>query len=247
MPNIIKTRYGGYSYSDFLIKEGDEDKDRLGHIYTAKQFSKLLTRFYNLNRSSSTLDIGCEWGYLVYFLRKKGIRAFGCDVEEKFIIQSPENIRKYLTHQYAENLDYPPASFDLITMVNVLEHIHEKELKSTLTKILSIMKEGGYLVIRVPDVKGGNPTHISIKHKSEWDKLFRSIEIENHVFAPNHLFFMLKKQNMINNTKIEKIVLRMIHNFLSNRFLYDALTKKTRLVEVTNWFCLKKVRKNKKI
>ena len=107
----------------------------------------LLIHRLNLKQSSQILDIGCGTGLNLSLLSRFG-EVYGVD-------KAPEAIRYCHTRGFfqvikidGENLPYKNRSFDLITCLDVLEHIKNESI--ILRNIRQILKPGGYLIIFVP-------------------------------------------------------------------------------------------------
>lgn len=98
------------------------------------------------------LDFGCGSGALLPFLSKYSNRVLGLDVDlfayqmMKRRLGFPANIEVRDAKQ--NPLTSLPASFDLITALDVLEHVDN--LPATLRDLIRLLKPGGWLVISGP-------------------------------------------------------------------------------------------------
>jgi len=94
------------------------------------------------------LDIGC--GRSAWLLRRVASRieqGIGVDFKVKAI--QVENLQ-FLSLKLTEELPFADASFDLVTMLAVLEHIeHEHPI---LQEVRRVLKPGGKLVLTVPSI-----------------------------------------------------------------------------------------------
>jgi SAM-dependent methyltransferase len=103
---------------------------------------------YTSLRRGKVLDIGCGTGDRLLVFRRKGFDVYGVEVSS-----SARYAKEYLDLNVLEgNLfkaSFPDNFFDIITMHNVLEHVHRP--KELLWEINRILKKGGFLVIQVPN------------------------------------------------------------------------------------------------
>lgn len=112
-------------------KEAYEQCDESGELYgqigerDLRRFKDIL--FYLEENATSLLDVGCfsgHWLHMVLKSRPQVSKHLGIDVSEKHVEDArrrfPElNVRS----GYAEQLDLPANSFDVVTCLEVLEHI----------------------------------------------------------------------------------------------------------------------------
>ena len=126
----------------------------------------------------SALDIGCAKGLLVEELRKRDVEAYGLDISEYATGNSEEWIRPYLTvvDVEREQIPYDDTFFDLVTAIEILEHIESVE--NVLKECRRVLKRGGYLYITTPkkgliELEELDETHINIKPLSQWLRLLR--------------------------------------------------------------------------
>lgn len=103
-------------------------------------------------RSGRLLDIGCAAGN---FLRAMAGQPGDWDLHG---VELVDEIAEFARRQYGlqvktgtlEQAAYPDAHFDVVTMWDVLEHVHDPA--ATLREIWRILKPDGLLVVRVPNV-----------------------------------------------------------------------------------------------
>ena len=99
------------------------------------------------------LDFGCGSGVLLPFLSSIASNVIALDIDliplerMKAQIDFPSNIEVHDTRSFS--LDkLPAASFDIITALDVLEHV--EDLSDTLTSLLRLLKPGGRLIVSGP-------------------------------------------------------------------------------------------------
>jgi 2-polyprenyl-3-methyl-5-hydroxy-6-metoxy-1,4-benzoquinol methylase len=93
------------------------------------------------------LDVGCGVGYLLRAARAKGWEVAGLDLDEtavRIARQAGLNVH-WAT---ADEMPFPEATFDVVTFLNVVEHLPWPH--STLTAIYKALKPGGILVLETP-------------------------------------------------------------------------------------------------
>lgn len=98
--------------------------------------------------SSRIFDFGCGSGYLVGELQKMGYDAHGSDFEKEAIDYGVSSGIKNLAVSSGNKLEYPDVSFDLVTSLDVLEHV--KDEKPVVAELARILKPGGKMIITVP-------------------------------------------------------------------------------------------------
>jgi ubiquinone/menaquinone biosynthesis C-methylase UbiE len=103
------------------------------------------------------LDVGCGRGELLHHSAARGAMAFGVDYAEAAIEISrrlkrhhesaghPGQIHLQLASGLA--LPYRANSFDIAFLLDVVEHLHHKELSRTLSEIYRVLVPGGRLVV----------------------------------------------------------------------------------------------------
>lgn len=101
----------------------------------------------------TVLDYGCGSGVLLPFLANRSAKAYGVDINlEPFqkmqqVAVFPENIT-VLNLNACDLRDFPQASFDLVTALDVFEHV--ENLDETLDQLLALLKPNGKIVVSLP-------------------------------------------------------------------------------------------------
>jgi len=94
------------------------------------------------------LDAGCGTGRQMEELKKYG-EVFGFDVSpEALNFCQKRGLQNIVKANLNQPLPYPNESFDLITALDVLEHIENDQF--ALSELKRVLKIGGHLIITVP-------------------------------------------------------------------------------------------------
>jgi 2-polyprenyl-3-methyl-5-hydroxy-6-metoxy-1,4-benzoquinol methylase len=125
------------------------------HIYWNEARSGMYQDFirrFIAGRSGRLLDFGSGLGFFLKAMaRHENWEAFGCEIAPGAVRFARETLAiKNVSCGRLENMDFQFGSFDLITMWDVLEHLSEPRL--VLRRCHDLLKEGGRLFIRTPNV-----------------------------------------------------------------------------------------------
>ncbi|OFW56846.1 MAG: hypothetical protein A2V52_00710 [Actinobacteria bacterium RBG_19FT_COMBO_54_7] len=102
------------------------------------------------------LDVGCGRGELTCAAASYGAQAVGVDysaaaieLSQQRLLVLPEKIRKKVEffRVDAKDISFPDASFDVIFMIDVYEHLHDYEIQEVLRKTKGFLRDGGVLII----------------------------------------------------------------------------------------------------
>ena len=98
----------------------------------------------------SMLDVGCGDGRLIHELQGGVERLVGIDFSER----SLHFARGFNAHGEFLHVDLGALSeeFELVTAIEVLEHIPDEGIADFLKKLSSRVKKGGYLLLSVPTI-----------------------------------------------------------------------------------------------
>lgn len=144
---------GPYYKSQDYISHSDDAKGIINSLYkkvrvfTLGQKRKLIQKFSN-NKTGDILDVGSGTGAFVNEMKRHGWVVSG--------LEPDPDARKVAKEKYGINLGnieqlytLPPATFDVITMWHVLEHVHR--LQDCVAQLKKLLKPGGTIFIAVPN------------------------------------------------------------------------------------------------
>jgi len=132
----------------------------------------------------SILDIGCAKGHFVYAFRELGVEAYGVDISEYAISQSPEIVRAALFSNVDvdfQKLPFQDEAFDMVTAMALMEHLQNHN--HLIREMKRVLQPGGIVFIRTPKIHLEillgmvgirEPTHINAHSKSFWIRTFES-------------------------------------------------------------------------
>jgi len=129
------------------------------------------------------LDVGCAQGALVCAFNDLGVKAYGVDISEFAINQSPQSVRPALFSVDVDSKELPfeAQQFDMVTATSVIEHL--QNYNHIICEMKRVLRPGGVAFITTPKkhwdiffriVSGGEPTHINVHSKSFWLRTFQS-------------------------------------------------------------------------
>ena len=102
------------------------------------------------SKGGKVLDIGCSTGEGLDAMRRLGDwEPYGVEINNAAAGYARDNLGLDVFPGTLLEAHYPDAFFDMVTMWNVLEHLHRPQ--DTLTEIARIVRPGGVLVISIPD------------------------------------------------------------------------------------------------
>lgn len=134
-----------YHYLDLVVDEYKfvRNIEMLSRLKIIKQ---KLVKF----KGKSILDVGCGDGRFCYELMKEGIKVEGIDYSEQAL--SFARAFNPRTNFYLDDLTNLKLKkkFDVVVLVEVLEHIDPHQISKVMENISKVLKKGGKLIISVP-------------------------------------------------------------------------------------------------
>jgi SAM-dependent methyltransferase len=108
----------------------------------------ILTGKVELN-GKRTLDIGCSYGKWVYWMSKYGAKATGIDLAGGCIKWGKKKLNLDLRQCSISDIDEPSGLFDVVTMIDLIEHI--ADLGSFMKSLFRLVKPGGVVFVQTPN------------------------------------------------------------------------------------------------
>ncbi|WP_028389512.1 bifunctional 2-polyprenyl-6-hydroxyphenol methylase/3-demethylubiquinol 3-O-methyltransferase UbiG [Legionella fairfieldensis] len=98
--------------------------------------------------NQTILDVGCGGGILCEGMALQGAQVTGLDVERETIIAAKEHAKSNhldIDYIYCPIEDYEGKDFDVITCMEMLEHVNDPQL--VIEHCSRLLKSGGYLFL----------------------------------------------------------------------------------------------------
>ncbi len=184
---------------------GSDFKEFMHERYVPGAYWKL-TEYEHLPRyrlashfaqDSRVLDFGCGTGYGAARLALVAESVIGLDISAEALDwarQMHRNPRLVFERRSDLGRGLPPASFDLVTCFEMIEHVDFETQKAVIRSIADLLKPAGKLVISTPDPRftadyGDNPYHLREMTEAEFMALleprFKHVTLFKHWVRPS--------------------------------------------------------------
>ncbi len=202
-PRPSANELGSYYKAEEYISHSDSKKglvNRLYHLvrrYTLIKKLQLIVRLAGVKLSASKqkqlLDIGCGTGAFLDICKRAGFTCKGIEPDGD---AREHSIKTYdLDVKDEPELDnLPKASFEIITLWHVLEHV--PLLNDRILQIKQLMNQSGRVIVAVP-----NCSSFDAKH---YNKYWAAYDLPRHLyhFTPKDIISIFEKNEM----KVEQIL-----------------------------------------
>ncbi len=207
-------------YYDYHLGSIPYDRDQpLWNAHFKTLAETIIARF----QPARVMDIGCAKGFLVEHLRDSGVEAYGIDISSYAISEVRTDIKPYCrVISAAEPLQ---EQYDLITFIEVAEHLSEEEARQTIKQIC--LHTNKVLFSSTPD-DFTEPTHINVQPPHYWLAIFAEqgfypdINFDPDFIAPHAVFFrrIEKEVNQFDNLPLVSLC---IPTFNGEEFIAETL------------------------
>lgn len=150
------------------------------YLEKKEKYKKLASELFFLfdclninNKNIQILDYGCAVGFLLDGIKDLGFNnIYGYDISSWAIEQASKK------HQILGSKEIYKKTFDICFILDVLEHMNDKDAEHFLKNIKSKL-----IVFRIPvsndggkkfvlEVSNNDKTHINCKEKNDWENIF---------------------------------------------------------------------------
>ena len=143
---------------------------RVARYFTMRRKVALITKL-NGGRAGRLLDYGCGTGHFLARARGAGWQVTGLEPHAGARQAAAARVGQPI-QEPAALATLPPASFDVVTLWHVLEHVHT--LQETMRQLVRVLKPGGCLLIAVP-----NPDSLDAQHYREY---WAAYDVPRHLY-----------------------------------------------------------------
>ena len=177
-------KIGEAEESDFFKRQWEASPDG-GNPDCYKHIKSLLETAGK--KQITSLDFGCGNAGLVRFLREGGLNAIGVDR-----VPVDNDMKEFV---YPDIDSLPDVKFDLITAVEVFEHLHDPV--AVLEKLRPLLAEGGFIYLTtlltnraMPGIRffpywiyQKDETHVGFFHEKTFDLIAEKVDLDLQVFG----------------------------------------------------------------
>lgn len=109
--------------------------------------------FKNIRSTDKVLDVGCGRGEIIVGCHQKNISCIGIDYSPSAIVICKDTLSKNGINVHnaklmdAKKLDFPDESFNVVIMLDVVEHLYDWELNRAVDEAHRVLKQKGRLLI----------------------------------------------------------------------------------------------------
>jgi 2-polyprenyl-3-methyl-5-hydroxy-6-metoxy-1,4-benzoquinol methylase len=128
------------------------DQTSVHRAYFRKKITEIIEQLTTNNLQLSLLDIGCATGILLEEVQQAGFQAIGIDISKDIVTHCRKKGLKVFAGTIQSVRALRPSSFDVITAFQIIEH--ERNPKSMVKRIYSLLKKGGLVVLATPNYGG---------------------------------------------------------------------------------------------
>lgn len=139
-----------YYKSEAYISHTDANKslfDKFYQVFKTYNIRYKFSKLSQIEKGKTLLDIGCGTGDFLAYAKNKGLEVFG--IEPNLDAREIAKRKIGAANLFEQDLETIDQQFDYITLWHVLEHI--PDLDATMKTIHSKLKEGGELIIALPN------------------------------------------------------------------------------------------------
>jgi glycosyltransferase involved in cell wall biosynthesis/2-polyprenyl-3-methyl-5-hydroxy-6-metoxy-1,4-benzoquinol methylase len=123
---------------------------------------------------AEVLELGCAHGSFVALMQQTGFQASGTEMSPWVVDFGKKTFGITVHLGPVESLDAPPASLDVIALMDVLEHLPDP--LATMRRCLELLKPEGLLLIQTPRFKEGISHEALVESKSAFLEQLKSDE-----------------------------------------------------------------------
>lgn len=164
VPRPTPDKIGAYYQSEEYYSHQENTNGFIPKVYEMVKSVNIKNKLHialKQSQDASILDIGCGVGDFLWHAQKRSFKVTGIEPSDdaKAIAEKRLGFRPLDPSQSQE---LPSASFDVITMWHVLEHVDD--LKSQISELTRLLRPGGRLVLALPNFK----SYDAVYYKDRW-------------------------------------------------------------------------------
>jgi len=125
-------------------------EEREGRVLTFEHHLKPLERITGAPNHRPLLDVGCYTGVFVEIAQRHGWDAWGVEPSRWAVAQAQAR-GLHVVQGTLGTADLPEATFDVVTMWDVIEHVPDP--RGALREVYRLLRPGGLVVVHTIDIE----------------------------------------------------------------------------------------------
>lgn len=143
--DLYSTNYAGTS-----LEAPDEKLVQMKETGVERILEWLEKRVNLADKAGKVLDVGCGMGSLLGGLQKRGWDIYGVEPAPGYAQFARDRYGAEVITGFLDDVSLPGSYFDMVTLGDTFEHFPDPT--QTLTRIRSLLKDGGLIYIKVPNI-----------------------------------------------------------------------------------------------
>lgn len=115
------------------------------------KFAEILERLELFRGGARLLDVGCSIGLFLQLARERGWQGTGIEFGGRARAYARDELGLDVVDVPLERANFPDASFDVVALLSVLEHLNEP--RAMLAEARRVLRPGGALYVVTPNVE----------------------------------------------------------------------------------------------
>ena len=178
------TAYRDRLYSNYGhdFQDAGETFDREGALRWGRACAYHLRGWIPERKDARILDLACGAGRLLFFFSERGYKNLtGVDISPDQVVLARHVTPNVGQESVLDHLESNPASYDVITGYDIVEHFYKDEALRFLDGCLGALQPGGRLILQTPNAD------------SPWGSMLRYGDFTHEIcFNPHSLTRLLR-------------------------------------------------------
>lgn len=118
--------------------------------FTIDDDKRMLAELIATFKPGKTLDFGCANGPLVQALADLGVNSEGVEISAFALQHAFPGIKSRIHHGDLLNLPLTPASYDVVSGLDIFEHLNPNKIDACIEKLHELITPGGHIFANIP-------------------------------------------------------------------------------------------------
>ena len=141
-----------YKHYASKFQDTTENFDLAAALRWGRGYNYYLRNWLPVNKSAAIADVACGSGKLLYFFKNSGYQNItGVDISPEQVKLAKQVISDVYEANILDWLEANPGAFDLITGLDIIEHLDKSEGLRFLDASYTALKPGGQLILQTPN------------------------------------------------------------------------------------------------